>query len=320
MYNYILSDYNLSKLDALQTIFVSKYGLRHLKEAKKHPSQKWGHRVIAAIELTPFVGLIATIIEGSLAKYKRASSPSTPQNPWIFKGSQYGCSGKVATQKAVKVFHQLKQERASGIDFNENYIPSQIEGGTCSAMSLAFAEEYFKVRKKTQGLPNHQVLTHMKKIGKKFAKSNTEMRIRQAAFNTIQVTRPTYSIDYSKNKIQSLANLHHFMINYASEAFTMHSARKTQEIENEVAKLPEGTYFIRMIKPCDNEKLEHCGHSMVYIKENGLELFYDPNAGLLNLSGVHRAHAFSAAFKIYQTHSQLSDTRFYRLQASASLL
>lgn len=64
--NYLLSNYKLSTKEIIQSAFISEYGLRHLELAKE--GSKWGHRIIAMIELCPILGIVASIIERLVAQ------------------------------------------------------------------------------------------------------------------------------------------------------------------------------------------------------------------------------------------------------------
>lgn len=58
--------YRLSCVETLQMPLISTYGLRHLALASSQnmsQAQRWGHRIIAAIQLIPLVGLLASLVE-----------------------------------------------------------------------------------------------------------------------------------------------------------------------------------------------------------------------------------------------------------------
>lgn len=62
--------YALSPCEALYSPIVSPYGMRHLQLSfftELSCSQRWGHRVIAVLELIPIIGFLASIIERVVA-------------------------------------------------------------------------------------------------------------------------------------------------------------------------------------------------------------------------------------------------------------
>ncbi len=333
MNNYLLNNYNLSKWEVLQSLFVSEYGLRHLAHSKTQSQYKWGHRIIAAIELCPVIGLIASIIEGLIARCIRSNNieaPSHPKSPsqtslirnrqWLFKGAQTGCTGAVLIAKVESIRAKLDIERSIGIQFNQEKIIDFLEGGTCTAMSLEFLDSYFNAKKiniKKPGDRSGMLLDHLVKLNQKFSSSSEEMRNRQAAYNTIEVQLDSSlgdPVDYSKNKIQSLANYHSFVIDYSSSEIDINKLDHEAELSKEVEALPEGAFLVRILKPADNEKLEEHGHSLVYIKEHGLGLFYDPNYGARNLSSSEHPKILFEGFKSCFQSFGVSKARFYRFQ------
>jgi hypothetical protein len=96
--NCRLDNYKLTFSEALHSLFISEYGLRHLAQAKITGSSKWGHRTIAVIQLCPVIGLVATIIEAIAAKcFHKSQLQNEPvivfPEKLLFPGTQYGCQG-----------------------------------------------------------------------------------------------------------------------------------------------------------------------------------------------------------------------------------
>lgn len=304
MKNYLLNDYKLSPLELLQSVFVSEYGLRHLAQAKLHPQQKWGHRIIAMIELCPLIGIIASLIEALFA-----------DRVWLFKGTQISAQGNVSIEKAEVIRAKLaSQSSPLGIHFNKSKIVDQLVGGTCSAMALQFVDRYFQIKKSCEG--SEQILKQIAAIGIQFSASSAEMRDRQAAYNTIEVVKSSEERDFSKNKMQSLANDHNLSIKFSSNEMDVEKLDTEQSLQNDVDALPEGAYLVRIIKPANNEKLEEHGHSLIYIREQGVNLFYDPNLGARNLVGAKHSTVLFNSFKENFATFQVSKARFYQLQTT----
>lgn len=353
MQNYQLDNYILSKHEIFQSLVISEYGLRHLSQSKQETLYKWGHKIIALIELCPIIGLIVTIFEALIVKYIQSRNiytqcqtnneipiqihqqeplqishppPSsinkeTPLqiNPWLFRGTQQGCEGPVCISKAESVRATLDSHSSDlGIRFNQKMITDSIKEGTCTAMSLEFLDSYFKTKKLSIERPDaqaHVLVDRLIELGELFAKSSQEMRDRQAAYNTIEVMDSLdETVDHSKNKIQALANYHSFNIDYSSSEIDVAKLANKNELSKELDALPEGTFFIRILKPADNKKLEEKGHSLIYIKENGLGLFYDPNFGLRSLPSEEHAQILFQGFKNNFQLFGINKARFYRLQ------
>ena len=85
------------------------------------------------------------------------------------------------------------------------------------------------------------------------------MRIRQAAYNTIEVLPTERVIDASKGKIQSIVNYHNFKIDFMTDEINAEMLSKPEDVRKYVS-LPQEIYLLRIIKPTQNEKLD----SIVY--------------------------------------------------------
>ncbi len=317
MTSYLLKNYQLSGCELFQSLFVSEYGLRHLAQTKKDESRKWGHRLIAAIELCPVIGLVATLIEAIVAKCIR--SVLSKENPlpkeWVFQGTQSDCEGAVVIAKVESIRAKLEASHPLGISFNPQKIKPYLMGGTCSAMSMEFLNSYFKERQvcvQQSDQRSEMLVNRIRQMGQQFASSSYKMRTLQAAYNTIEVIQPDSAVDHTKNKVQSLANYYSFAIDYASPEIHIDKLRDENDLSQTVQALPEGAFFVRIIEYENNKKLEKSGHSLVYIKENGLGVFYEPNQGALKLPELRHTSYLYEAFKSCWGRFQVSRARFYR--------
>ncbi|HEY4831993.1 MAG TPA: hypothetical protein VIH61_05465, partial [Waddliaceae bacterium] len=234
----------------------------------------------------------------------------------LFDGSQTGCSGSVPILQAESIREKLNNKSAQGIQFNKSKLTTEIEGGTCTAMSLKFLSSYFKVKKTCKENPGYKpqtLLDGLLNIGYKFAASSEKMKARQAAYDTIEIKEFDCNIDYSKNKIQSLVNDRSLTINYVSQEIEVNYASE-ETISQQVDALPEGVFLLRIIKPDNSAKLEEHGHSFVYIKEEGIGLFYDPNLGAINLSQKEHSDILSTCMLNYLKEFQINKARFHGVQ------
>jgi len=237
---------------------------------------------------------------------------------WLFRGRQKGCNGFVSRADANIVLERLDKNKPSCIRFNRNTITNSIEGGTCSAMSLEFLATYFKIKEACPVDADYRsyMLQKLRESGSKFASSSQEMRDRQSAYNTIEVSKLSEDIDYAKNKMQSLANYHGFKIDWSSDHIDTTLCR---DVTSTMDHLPDGAFLIRILKPANNEKLEEYGHSLVYIKEDGLRLFYDPNFGLKAFDPSDHVSFLLKNFSTYFRKYQLKNGRFYHIQPNTDM-
>ncbi len=334
MTDYLLPDYNLSCSKLLQSLIVSEYGLRHLEQANLQPEQRWGHRLIALIEFVPVLGQIAMLIEWIVFKALVDSAPKVlddsppkredpiPRNIKLFDGSQEGAAGTARPDQVLRVLERLEAQKESGIEFNRRKVTGNIEGGVCSAMALDFADSFFKLRNlhvKTGQYSPDVFLNCIRNLGRQFAASSEAMRIRQAAFNTIEVRSDAPGIDVARNKVQSLANLHNFRIDHSSREIQMRRVDHRSAVSEEVSQLPDGLYLLRTIEPSNNERLEVAGHSMIYVKNRQEGFFYDPNVGVKYMSHMDHSAELSNALVYCLNQFNTTRARFYRMEPSVSM-
>ncbi|MBS0604593.1 MAG: hypothetical protein JSS60_06095 [Verrucomicrobia bacterium] len=316
MENYFLPDYKLSCLEMAQSLLVSEYGLRHLAQADLSPEYQWGHRVIALIQFIPVVGQIAMLVEWIAAQ---AFKEVRERNEMLFLGTQIGAVGPAPIDRVLPVLANLHRRKERGIEFNPAKITGHVEGGTCTSMALDFADFFFKLRKvhvKTGGQSSEPFLNAIRQLGRRFARSSEQMRIRQAAYNTIEVTPGAPGIDFARNKVQSLVSDYGFRIDHASREIDVEPGLQDRAIEREVSDLPNGLYFLRTIKPSANERLEENGHSLIYVKEGQEGFFYDSNYGARYLLKTDHSSVLTQSLNSCFRQFQTSKARFYRLQPS----
>lgn len=245
--------------------------------------------------------------------YSAAKSNQLLIDEWLFKGQQNGCNGFVSKADANIVLEYLDKNKPSCIRFNRDAITGSIEGGTCSAMSLEFLATYFKIKEDCPVDTDYQpyMLQKLRESGSKFASSSQEKRDWQAAYNAIEVVKLSEDIDYAKNKMQSLINHHGFKIDWSSDHI---DTTLSKDVASVMGHLPDGAFLMRILKPANNEKLEERGHSLVYIKENGLRLFYDPNFGLKAFDSSNQVPFLLDNFSTNFREFQIKEGRFYHIQ------
>lgn len=258
-----------------------------------------------------------------IVKQIRAKAPKRPglskvlahvEAPWIFKGSQEGNIGSYPVEKARQAHAKLQETREKGVSFNSEKITGEISGGACSVMSLDMLATYFALKQQylMGSSPNRELFAQkLHEAAERYAGVSEDWRALQAAFNTIEVSREE-GVALARSKVQSLASYHGFRIDHASRELDISCLSET-ELDREMQSLPDGAYFIRMIKPEENEKMEAYGHSLVYIKEGGRGFFYDPNYGLRDLSKDRHAEILAMNFAQNVADWKLTRATFYRL-------
>ncbi len=316
MDSYLLPNYQLSCIELLQSLVVSEYGLRHLSEANQRPERMWGHRLIALVEFIPVLGQLAMIVEWIVSQILRDPLDLSQRNEWLFRGSQNGCQGPAPQDRVLRVVEQIDRICPAGIYFNRNKAIGRVEGGACTAMAFDFADAFFKMRKvhvKTSPHLPDAFLNGIRGLGRQFESSSEQSRIRQAAFNTIEVRGVLAGTDIAKNKVQALANLHGFKVDHSSSEIAVNQMGSEQAVNAAVAGLPDGLYLLRTIKPINNERLEEHGHSMIYVKEQQEGFFYDPNYGVKYMKNVNQSPEIFNALAACYSQFETSRARFFRL-------
>lgn len=311
MGSVLLRDGNLNCGEIITSLFLSEYAMRHLKEAKKSPHGKWGHRIVAVLQFCPVVGLIATWIEFILIKVKNIKPV------WIARGDQSDCDGSVSLAKTNQICSFLNTVAPPTILFDPSKISSEINGGTCSAMSLDFAATYFKLRKKhrEEGEKNpKRLLSQIKTATTRFQASGEDFRVVQQAFNAITVVPGEEGSDIPRDKIEALSSYYHLMVLNGSDQLDMNAKGTTKKIQRMIDSLPFGVYVLRMLQPLDNEKQEKHGHTMIYVKEEGFDLFYEPNYGLEDLSWKIPSSRIIKRMKSSHRKFTIPLARFYQVE------
>ncbi len=111
--------YQLSCCDALTSIALgcsgAPYALRHYELSNQNTAadNKWGHRILCALEFVPLFGLLIGLIERIIA-YAARSLPfeKTPNIPWRTRPVSWSTTDKKMLKNAHKALieHQKKQE------------------------------------------------------------------------------------------------------------------------------------------------------------------------------------------------------------------
>jgi hypothetical protein len=324
---YFLPSYQVSCSEFITPAsFVGCVGLpwakRHWQLANTDTTHSLGHRMIACLEALPVIGPLVVLIERIVAAIASYWQPS-PEYLFLAKKAgrgQEGCRGSISVKEADRVLEKLQERPASGIFFDAGIYhgcPSII--GTCTAMSLEFASTYFRLRKELKHMSpgSEPFLDKLRLLSGIFEKSSEEMRSRQAAYSSITVDR-TVDMDISRSKIESCIKYHDFETDYCSREVDITDA---DLLQHEINALPLGVYFVRMLMPRDNHKLEARGHSMIYVHEEDVKFFYDNNCGLEKISKMSSdSNGLLLYERLLNVHRQwnIPMVRLYRLKPELS--
>lgn len=280
-----------------------------------------GFAIIATIELTPIVGLVATIIEIAINVFNLAALICKEihfllTQEFLFEGSQDDCEGNIAFEKAQEIIRKLNSHTKKPLEiiFDEEKLKKSIHGGTCGSMALEFMDSYFKSKSSEQTLS-----CFIKNLKTPFLSSSEDMRNLQSAFNTIKINqdyRNNMEIDHTLNKIQAVANFHGLNIRYSTKEIDIKIKKDVDDFKPHVENLSKGAYLVRIIQPKQNVRLEKQGHSFVYIKENDYGILYEANNGVINLGNSNHFEKLIYNFNYNLYQHEVHMLRFYQMEPS----
>lgn len=239
------------------------------------------------------------------------------QNEWVWKGRQASRNKTVDVEAVRRRMKELNNLAPTGIRFVEEHITNKLEKGFCTAQAIDFLDQYFNKR----GALHHeasvqQIRQIVMSLKDNFQRANKIRRNLQGAFDTIEVNREL-NLDYSLLKVQALLNSCGFVVRNSSIAFHI-GQNPIEFLQVILNNCPVGAYFIRVIIPEDNHKLEECGHSMIYLKEKEIGFLYDPSFGLRDLyCKDHVLEIYNYLRFIYGFYD-VYEARFYYIQQTIS--
>ncbi len=256
------------------------------------------------------------------ATLEKSSIPLTFAVPplEVFAGNQVGCNRRVRYQRVKEIIKRLNATNPRGVHFNEKAIVSVLTGGTCSAMTLTFLDKCMRsVRAAVQETRNAQEVLLAEKVAGNLEPqchcSSRSMRELQAAFNTIEIRQPDTAVDHHRNKVAALLNFFSLKTDFCSSQIRLSTLTSSEALRLSLRALKNGFYFIRMLRPTENQKLEECGHSICYIKGGDTSMLYDPNAGVISFPTGESAEQLFANFCNSAETWGFQLARFYHVAA-----
>ena len=245
---------------------------------------------------------------------------STEATTGLFAADQTYRDGSVDLTKVQALLSILRQRKKEGIEFAKPDSAS-LHGGTCSAMSFTFAHELLSRgnAKTLAGLEAAlESLSANESVKGCVTQSCPDLRNLQMAFNAIRISpqHKTQNLDFSKLKIESLAQAYQLSIGATSESCTIRAGDAPSKFKEQIQKLPEGVYLLRALNTSDNEKLENFGHSLVFFKGTDFIGLYDPSVGM-KIAQPQQLDAFIQDTVLFSLRRYSLDTaRFYELLSS----
>lgn len=225
--------------------------------------------------------------ELSSQKYLPPSEPkSVNQHPYFQKirqGSQDQCDGPIHFALAndyCEAMDDLKEKTRIG--FAKERLVEVLTGGSCSAMSFQFADDYLK--RKAYLTPQKII----NEISPEYEHSKKKYRTIQAVFNTLH--RASLTEDFLYDKIDAMLKFYDRSLTDASELFFVESCKSEDDeknlnmIQSFLDQFPEGVFVVRSIHPQVNDKGEAYGHTTIFIKTPETCYFYDPDEGIYKLT------------------------------------
>lgn len=174
-----------------------------------------------------------------------------------------------------------EKAKVSSISFNpEMLTQNQLVGGACTAIIFRLARELLPLMRENRVFFKnfHHLIKELEEVatGSKTIDKATQKAIRteQLALNTITVDRNRTYSDYAvSEKIGAMASYYGLKVIDSSQEIPMHA------LVDSLASLGKGAYLLRIIQKANNHKLEKQGHSILYLKTEGSEYYFDPALG-----------------------------------------
>lgn len=215
--------------------------------------------------------------------------------------------GKTDPAKALKFVNQLNAGSSQVIPcitFNQKMLKgNQLTGGSCSAIAFRVGKEALSLLKSLQGgkqlnpsSRERSFASHLSRFvqmqeliatgtAADEKREQLEIRSEQMALNTITVDRDALrSGNAVAEKISAMAPFYGLKVVESSPELRV---RENGQLETHLSKqmqsLKEGVYFLRIIIEENNHKLEQKGHSVVYIKTDRAEYYFDAALGFYHL-------------------------------------
>lgn len=238
-------------------------------------------------------------------------------------GSQKENFGFVDPKKVSKIFDKVtRSNKKELVRFDKESLQIgdrgqyYVDKGTCTAMSFVFAKKYLMACRSFNAKFREDYIGIIERISPEFEQSNELFRSLQIVFNTIKLAENTnpLSDEFKLQKIAAMGSYFDFSINEGvGFSLAVPLPHVIDLLEEIIKNLEDGVYLVRQIAPEQNEKGELHGHTTLFIKERDIQLFYDPNQGIVELeSGKEVTKLYLKLCHINQQYD-VKDVSIYRL-------
>lgn len=234
----------------------------------------------------------------------------------IKKGTQESNAGPIDESLAKDYCDGLNEHlrQSHAIVFSADRLQNPVSGGTCSAMSFEFANDYLRRRPSS---PPQMIFDDLEK---KYETSSEYFRTIQSTFNTLHRNKEIDAEDFLKEKVASMMHFYDRTVTDSSETFNIEfdpkneAVKATEIIESFLDQHPQGVFVIRCILLEPNEKGEAYGHSMILINDPEGSYFYDPGQGVFELSQDDPAGSLMEVLKPVMLKWAVPLGRLYKIE------
>ncbi len=223
-------------------------------------------------------------------------------------GSQNYCLGPIESHRVQQICTQLNADRIQGVFFNTVSAEPNMCGGTCSAMTLDYIDQYLRL--KAHGKTSFESLI---KISPRYRTSSQEFMNHQAAFNTISKHPQENSSDFKRDKIAAMLKLFQRRVGVCSEEIQMDAPDAGDKILKNIDVLPKGVFVVRALAYEQNVREEREGHSIAFINEEDGLFLYDPNHGTTQLKAGYSAERVHLMLKDVHEAFAVPSVRMYQV-------
>lgn len=238
------------------------------------------------------------------------------------------------SKKYIEQLNRRIKRHTQAISFHPEMVnasTNQLTGGSCSVISLQVAVKALEAVRLMDSRPEiptaakanriiNLIGQEVEKLYRDACSGNSknerckQIRTMQQALNTIHIDR-TDAIEHPvREKVKGIASLMELeVIHSTKELQVQGNDALDEELKHEMENLDEGVYLLRIIQESNNHKLEVHGHSVLYIKTQGIELYFDPVLGFYQLFSEEEEHLVLNALKSALRRFEVSKLSFHKL-------
>lgn len=190
--------------------------------------------------------------------------------------------------ETYQVIQFLRERALSGIDFWEGELATYFDNmGLGSAMALDFLARYLN---ECSHLTEEEITHSVKGFEPIYNIQRPTFLARDYAYEHVALSEgggeDPEIVKY--RKLQSIANYHNIVLEPATESCKKKGIKTGKvKLKKLIEKLPPSAYVIRALDPASADEPEY-GHTMILIKNENSSIFYESNAGAIQID--QRSH------------------------------